>query len=210
MKISIKEELRYGAAMARKHLWHTAGVLLAMFFLSALPDIATELFPRVTDATYQFTVLLLSWIGSLYFGLVFTHIVLRGVRGKTFDLAESLGVWIYLPIYGFTYILYSIIGIVGLVLLIVPGIIWASKFLLFPFVLLEQDVGGIASLKESARLTKGHMLEVVLLLLVVACLYTLGFVALVIGLFFTVPMSMYMIAHVYAKLREEKRVEGEG
>lgn len=56
-------------------------------------------------------------------------------------------------------ILVSVIVMLGLVLLIVPGLIFLYWFIFAPFVYIDKDVGVIAALKQSKRLVKGKLVE---------------------------------------------------
>lgn len=56
-------------------------------------------------------------------------------------------------------ILTSIMVILGLILLIIPGIYLACRLALAPIALFEENLGPIAAIKRSFELTKGHTLE---------------------------------------------------
>ena len=56
-------------------------------------------------------------------------------------------------------IISSVLGVVGLLLLIVPGLIFLARASLAPLVLFEENLGPIAALKRSFSLTKGHTHE---------------------------------------------------
>jgi|CXWL01.1.fsa_nt_gi uncharacterized membrane protein len=97
-------------------------------------------------------------------------------------------------------ILLGIIVLVGLVLLIVPGIIFALMFSMAGFLVVEKGMGPIEALKESARLTKGSRWKLFLLGLALTGLTILGIIPLMLGLFVVVPLSMLALVHAYRTL----------
>lgn len=56
-------------------------------------------------------------------------------------------------------ILVNVIVMLGLVLLIVPGLIFLYWFIFAPLVYIDKDIGVIAALKQSKRLVKGKLVE---------------------------------------------------
>ncbi len=81
----------------------------------------------------------------------------QDMRGRKPQIGESLrsGFGRILPILGIA-ICYEIGITVGLILLIVPGLIWAVAWSLAVPVCVLEKLGPIKSLGRSARLTKGH------------------------------------------------------
>jgi uncharacterized membrane protein len=59
----------------------------------------------------------------------------------------------------------------------------------------------IESLGKSKKLTQGVKWHLVLFALALAALNVLGFLALVVGLLVTVPVSLLAFVHVYLKLK---------
>lgn len=60
--------------------------------------------------------------------------------------------WKYLG----TSILYGLIVTGGLLLLIIPGFVWAYKFYFSQYLVVDQGLGPIAALKKSSQITNGH------------------------------------------------------
>ena len=102
--------------------------------------------------------------------------------------------------YLFGLILYILIVSVGLILLIIPGIIWLLKFQFFNYFIIDKKLGPIKALKGSAKITKGSILKLFLFSLLLLCINILGFLCFFIGQFATIPMTMVAIAFVYRKL----------
>jgi uncharacterized membrane protein len=106
----------------------------------------------------------------------------------------------------FGLILYILILSVGLVLLIIPGIIWLFKFQFFIYFIIDKKLGPIKALKGSAEITKGSILNLFLFSLLLSCINILGFLCLFIGQFASIPMTMVAIAFVYRKLLSQIRI----
>lgn len=88
----------------------------------------------------------------------------------------------------------------GFILLIVPGIILSILFMFVGYLAIERRLGPIAALKESTRLTKGSRWKLFQLALLALLLNILGFLALIIGLFVTIPVTLLATVHAYRTL----------
>ena len=97
-------------------------------------------------------------------------------------------------------IVVGIIVVIGIILLIVPGVIAALGLMFTPYLVVDKGMHPIAALKESWRFTKGHKLQLFVLVLAIVGINILGLLALVVGLLVSVPVSMLAIAHAYRAL----------
>lgn len=117
------------------------------------------------------------------------HVDKAGLR----DLWNPKPFWRYLGVC----FLGSIPVILGLVFFIVPGIIIALAFSFAGILVIEKGMGPVEALKESVRLTKGHRFELFKLAVATLVINILGFCALIVGLFVTVPVSQLAFTHAY-------------
>ena len=97
-------------------------------------------------------------------------------------------------------ILYSLIVLGGYVLLIIPGIIWGIKFWFFDYFVIDKKLGPIEALKRSSAITRGVKWDLFVFFLMIFGINILGALALVVGLFATIPTTMVAVAFVYRKL----------
>lgn len=95
--------------------------------------------------------------------------------------------------------LYALMIIAGLILLIVPGIIFASRFMYFPLFIADKDAGIFESLAMSWNLTKGYTLENMFFWFILAVLTAVGR-AVPFGFIFTTPISFLSEIAAYRKL----------
>jgi uncharacterized membrane protein len=99
-----------------------------------------------------------------------------------------------------------IVGIVvalGIVLLIVPGIIFALMFAFTPFIVVDRQLGPIDAMKESKRITYGHKWQLLGLGLLSALIMLLGVLAAGIGIVVSLPVVSLAGAHAYRVLAGE-------
>ncbi|MEK7062854.1 MAG: YciC family protein, partial [Patescibacteria group bacterium] len=97
-------------------------------------------------------------------------------------------------------ILMPIVVIAGLILLIVPGIIWAVRFSFAPLILVDTKMGPIASMKESFTITRGNFWKFLLFWLAIAIINIVGLLLLGVGLLLTIPASTFAMIHIYRTL----------
>lgn len=102
--------------------------------------------------------------------------------------------------YLFGSILYVLIVFGGMILLIIPGIIWAIKFQFFNYLIVDKGLGPVEALKKSWVITKGAKWNLFVFGLLLALINLIGILCLVIGLFATLPTTLVAIAFVYRKL----------
>jgi uncharacterized membrane protein len=104
-------------------------------------------------------------------------------------------------------LLTAICILVGLVFLIVPGIILGILFMFVGYLVIEEKLGPIDAMKKSIELTKGNRMQLFLLSLTVLGINILGFFALLIGLFVSIPVSFLMMVHAYRTLSRKEQPE---
>ena len=97
-------------------------------------------------------------------------------------------------------ILSGIVIVVGLLLLIVPGIIFSLMFLFTSYIVIDRNLGPVKAMKESKRITKGHRGKLLGLLLAVAGLNILGIMVIVVGLLVSIPVTSLAMMHAYRTL----------
>ncbi|MEK9185685.1 MAG: YciC family protein, partial [Patescibacteria group bacterium] len=101
-------------------------------------------------------------------------------------------------------ILMPIVVFVGLILLIVPGIIWAVRFSLAPLILVDTKIGPIASMKESWAITRGNFWKMLGFWIVIGLINLLGLLIIGVGLLITFPISTFAMIHVYRFLSSSR------
>ena len=133
-------------------------------------------------------------MGIFRIGLKFTDGE-QPVFGDLFSCFPLIFKWIV------AYIVFSLIVIAGLILLVVPGVIWTIKYGFFSFFIIDrEDIGPIEALKESSRITQESKGNLFLFGLIAYGVIVLGVICLFIGLFWAVPTVFVALTFVYRKL----------
>ncbi|MFC2056696.1 hypothetical protein ACFLTO_03900 [Chloroflexota bacterium] len=94
-------------------------------------------------------------------------------------------------------ILVGAIVLIGMMLLIVPGIIFACKLAFTPFLVVEWKMDAITAVKESWRLTNGHAWKIFLIGLVGIPISIAGLICLGVGIIISIMWITITIASLY-------------
>jgi len=98
-------------------------------------------------------------------------------------------------------ILFTLMVVVGLVFLIVPGIYLAIRFGYYGYFIVDEEVGPIEAFKKSSDLTEGVRMDLFLLFALLIGLNIVGALVLLVGLLVTVPLSQLICAYVFRHLQ---------
>lgn len=207
--LSVKESLRTGwkRFKARPWLFVQMGlVLLAVnIVISVTQEIITNQTEQSADPAFvgaSLLVALVSVAASFLISMGETNFFLRAY--DSIETASLKNLWHPKPFWKFAAaaILGGVAIFIGLLLLIVPGIILGVLLVFFPFIIIEKGTGPIAALKESAALTKGNRWKIFWLSLAMLGINILGLLALIIGLFVTIPVTYLALTHAYRELSQ--------
>jgi hypothetical protein len=97
-------------------------------------------------------------------------------------------------------ILYGLLVIVGFILLIIPGIYFSIKYVLYKYVIVDQDLGIFDSFSEAGSLAKGNWWKLFLLSIITGLLSISGILLLGVGVIFTSTLSRLVWMHAYLQL----------
>lgn len=88
----------------------------------------------------------------------------------------------------------------GLILLFLPAVIVLIQLIFVKFILVEKEMSPMKALHESARLTKGFRLKLFEFSVFALILNVIGVAALIVGVFFTLPLTVIALRLLYVKL----------
>lgn len=94
-------------------------------------------------------------------------------------------------------IAFGLMVVGGLILLVVPGIYLAIRFMFFGYYIVDKDAGIVDSLKMSWNLTQGAVLNLFLFALLIIGLNILGAIPFGLGLLITAPLTLIAVSKVY-------------
>jgi len=132
--------------------------------------------------------------------LAWTRVSLDVVDGKKPSVDAISAEFKHFLTYLGSSVIFQVALVVGLVLLIVPGLYVLVTYCWAPYLISEKKQGVVDSLKQSKVLAQGVRWQILKLILAIIGLNILGLLALIVGLFVTVPMSMIASALVYRAL----------
>jgi len=205
---SKKEAIRYGWQKMKENFWFFTGLIL----------IVNILFPFVFGFLYDF-VQTYSNIASVVVNIIYVILNIILTIGVIKILLEiyNIGQSSYRNLisqYNLFFkfivgnIVYVFIVFAGLALFIIPGIIWGIKFMFWPYLIIDKGLGPIEALKESSKITYGNKWNLFLFGILLALIQLLGLIALIVGLFATIPTTMMAFVFVYKKLTSTLQEDG--
>jgi len=198
-KFSMGEAIRFGWDVVKKNFVF----LLLLMVIVALIYIFAQLLPSLFEESAPILAILFglaSWVITAVVHLGVLKISLLLVDNEKPAYAELFKHFNLFIKYAVASFLYGLIVLAGLILLIVPGIIWAIKFQFFGYFIVDKNSKIIECLQKSSHITNGAKWSLFLFSLVMVLLNILGFFCLFIGLLVTIPITLIAYAYVYRKL----------
>ncbi len=202
-RFSKGEAIKFGWSMVKNNLIFFIGLFIADGLIYQLLEFisksAKENIPVLSFVSDIFTLVIQIVIQM---GLIKISLrIYDNLRGEFADFFADL--LSCLPLF-FKYlsgiILYILIVLCGMVLLIIPGIIWSVKFSFFGYFIVDKGLGPIEALRRSSLITNGAKEDLLLFWLLISVVNFLGVLAFFIGLFVTIPITVVAIGFVYRKL----------
>jgi uncharacterized membrane protein len=203
MEFSTESALRFGWETFKKRPWFFVGSTVVILLASGLIDaFSSTLDTAVGGSAEQPSII--GTVVNLGLG------TLLGMGATAFYLAahdnpdtvDLSALWHPQPFWKYlgASILYALALVVGLILLIVPGIIFALMFMFTTFIVIDRELGPVEAMKESNRITYGHKWNLLGFTLVLVLINLLGVIALVVGLLVSIPVSSLAVTHAYRVL----------
>lgn len=125
---------------------------------------------------------------------------LKVVDGQKIDFNDLFSKMHLFLKYVIAHFIYGLIVFVGMILFIIPGIIWGLRYSLYPFFIVDKGAGPIEALKMSAEATNGAKWDLFGLAIVSGLIFFLGALLFFVGLFIAIPVLVIVWAYVYRKL----------
>jgi uncharacterized membrane protein len=206
--LSVGDCVRYAWETFKQRPWFLIGVPLLALIIGGIPGAFgphAEIGPdgqliQPPLSVYGTVVTLISIVVSIFVSLGLTTFSLRAhdnvAAAQVSDLWNPAPFWRYLGAYVLTVLAIAL----GFLALIVPGVILAVGLAFVPFLVIDRGLGPIEAMKESWRLTRGHKMQLFLLVLALIGITLLGLLALVVGVFVALPINMIAFAHAYRTL----------
>lgn len=212
MNFSISEAVKYGWEKMKANLWFFVIAFIIALVIQMIPNMFRPAGTPIYDQYgYQANVSAptspLFILVTIIFALIkmvvdmgFLKAALNINDNQKPELIELYKNYPLLLKYLAGSILFGLIVVVGFMLLIIPGIIFAVKLQYYSFLIVDKGMGPIAALKRSWEMTSGVGMRLFLFGVVLGLINVAGALALLIGLFVTVPTTLIASSFVYRKL----------
>ena len=185
---SKKEIISFGWNKTKEHFWFLFGMLVLVLLATGASNFIPIL-PLIVGIFASISI------------ITVTLIIADGGTPHSKELFSKYGNYKIFLNYLIASIIAGVAILIGLFLLVLPGIYFAIRLQFYKFLIVDkEDIGPIMALKESWRMTDNHAWNLFLFLILIALLNILGAILLGIGLFVTVPISMIAYALLYRKL----------
>jgi uncharacterized membrane protein len=169
--------------------------LLLVFFLQvliAVPVGIGNVFAPVPPNFFNF-----SSFFSLVYGLIVLTPVsygcyglfLKAVRGESFKVTDMFFAFQQIGQIILANILMGLIIGAGIVLLIVPGIIFACRLAFVPFLVIDKKLEAVEAIRQSWNMTRGHAGTIFLMGLVSFLVALAGLICLLVGI---IPAAIWI------------------
>jgi uncharacterized membrane protein len=176
-------------------------VLLAVIVLG-VSVVFSYLRTQIQNSGWGSLVSLVSLVASAIVSIGAIKITLDYVYKRKTSLKLIFTQWKYFWRYLLASIIYGFVVVAGLILLVVPGIIWSIKYGYFGYAIVDKDMGIAQSLSESSRITMGYKGQLFWFKIVLGLVQLLGFIALGVGIFIAYPVVLLAETWVYIKLAQ--------
>lgn len=156
-----------------------------------------------TDPVYDVLLgvgFIMGWVLQAFFTAGFSRMYLAGARGQSPEFAHVFsGGPHFARMLGATF-LFSVIVMLGFMLLVVPGIILSLGLMLYPYYVVDRGMGPVEALRASWDATLGSKGKLFLLGLYSFGVMILGMLACCVGMFPALAVITLAQAIVYVRL----------
>jgi len=133
--------------------------------------------------------------GPVDYGVAFAY--LKAARGDKLEIKDMFEAFKNYWNVVLASLLTFVIIIIGLVLLIVPGIIFACKLAFTPYLVVDRKMEVIEAIKESWRMTGGHAWKVFLIGLLAIPIFIAGLICFGVGVIISIMWITIAFASLY-------------
>jgi uncharacterized membrane protein len=159
--------------------------------------------PTYTIWDFLGTVYSILIAGPVGYGVAFAY--LKAARDGTLEIKDMFQAFQTYWNAVLAGLLVTVIVIIGFILLIIPGIIFACKLAFTPYLVVEWKMDAITAVKESWRMTNGHALDIFLIGLLGIPIVIAGLICLGVGVIVSIMWISLALASLYHAVSLEHR-----
>lgn len=201
--------LKEAYLIMKPRLWHIVGRFALFAIIAGATNVVVN---KISILEFVFSVIFSFCL--IVFAFTYTYkredftldLVLKKITNRKFLVFVSAYILSTLAIFlgSILFILYFIFNAenpsVLAAPLAFPGMYVAVLLYFVKYIVYDKNVKPIEALKESVRMTKGHRFALIEYILVAVIVNLLGLLALVVGVFFTIPLTVIGTTLIYKKL----------
>ncbi|GBR74492.1 putative integral membrane protein [Candidatus Termititenax aidoneus] len=211
-KFSIVESLSYGFRKTKKFFWVMLGLYVLTELVQFVLSFASNVLVRLTIQStlgwlviFAVTQAFLLYV-SIMISLGWFRVFLAVLAGKVPELAYFLDTKNHKYFWSLvgTNILFGLTVIAGLILCVIPGIVWLYTYMYAPLLVVDEKLSPTKALAASRKLVAGQRLNLFVWSLALIGINIVGMLCLGIGLLITVPTTYFASIYVYGKLAGKK------
>ncbi len=197
---SIKQTILDSWKIVKKNLKFFALLSLVAWVIQFIPSYING---QLTNTFLLVLMSILSWLIDAVVTIGLITITLKYLKNGNAIFQDALGKISHFIPYLIGSIYYSLIVLAGMILLIVPGVMWALRYQFFGYLIIDKGLKPKEALTKSKEMTKGKLGKLFLFSLALLGVNLLGLLALGFGLLITIPVSLMAVAKVYKSLLGE-------
>ena len=179
-------------------------------FLIGLPSVMGGWFGEVVvaGAVFNFFGLVYSILinGPVQYGVAFAY--LKAARGDKLEIKDMFEAFKNYWNAVLASLLVFVIVIIGLILLIVPGIIFACKLAFAPYLVVDRKMEVMEAIRESWRMTGGHAWKVFLIGLLAVPIGIAGLICFGVGIIVAIMWITLAFASLYHAVSMSRQTSG--
>ncbi len=143
-------------------------------------------------------------IVSLFFQLGMQQVLLQIAQGRNPGMSELFSGGRFLWRMVACSLLLGMAVMVGMLLLVIPGIILLLMFWPYSYVLIDRNLPGIKSFSEARNVTRGNLMSLTAIFLLIFVIYFVGtIITLGIGAIFALPFCMLVMSVAYTEMTSQ-------
>jgi uncharacterized membrane protein len=191
---------------AWKVLWPNFWMLLLIFIIYAAISSISSGFSAIPGAGGFISGVFSVFIG-IPLGLGYAYVFLKAARKEKFEIEDLFaGFKVYWTSIGAS-LLTGLIVAGGLILVIVPGIVFACKLAFVPYLVIDRKMGVTEAISASWKMTRGHTMEVFAIGLLSILIIIAGFICLIVGVFVAILWIELAFTSLYYAVSAEQKGE---
>lgn len=187
----------------RKYASFVIGATVTLCVLAFIPQIYFFLRAPKNPTQKSDIISIVLTLVQLFLTLGFTKVMFLLVQDAYVEVVDMFNNFRIFLSFFVASILYNIAVLLGLFLLIAPGIFIAIRFQFYPYFIIEHGDNSFTALQKSYYLSQDLTLELLLFGIAVVTLNIVGVLLMGIGIVFTYPLTTMATAVVYKGLTAE-------